>query len=77
MAALTSAELTDRVEIILEDGGNAIFTASDISSQLQESLKEISFFSPWEIRQSLFAVDDSREIDLSTIDNLIRVDRLE
>ena len=77
MAALTSAELTDRVEVILEDGSNAVFAASDISSQLQESLKEISFFSPWEIRQSLFAVDGSREIDLSTIDNLIRVDTLE
>ncbi|KKN70388.1 hypothetical protein LCGC14_0430830 [marine sediment metagenome] len=77
MAALTDAELTDRVEEILEDGSNAIFTAASISSQLQDDLKTVSFYKPWEIRQTLFARDGSRELSLSTIDNLIDIDEVE
>lgn len=77
MVALTSVELVDRVEEILEDSGNAIFTATPISSQLQDDLKTISFYRPWEIRQTLFARDGSRELSLATIDNLIEIDAVE
>ncbi len=74
---LTSAQLIDRCEEILEDSSNAVFTAASISSQLQDDLKKVSYYSPWMVRQSLFARDGSRELDISTIDNLRYVDVVE
>ncbi len=77
MIALTSAELVERTEVILEDTGNAVFLADAISSQLQDALKKASFYIPWMVRQTLFAIAGSRELDLSTIDNLRYIQDIE
>ena len=73
MAALTSAQLIDRTEEILEDSSNDIFTAAIASSTLQEVLKEASFYVPWEVEQTLFAVVASKDIDVSSFANLREV----
>jgi len=83
MAPKTSANLVDGAERILEDGtANTIFSATDIAAQLQDSLKELSEYSPWEIMQTKLMESShrlgeqltgnkGREIDISDIENLI------
>ena len=83
MAPKLESALVNGVERILEDGtSNLIFSATDISAQLQDSLKELSEYSPWEIVQTKLMEastrlgeqltgNKGREVDISDIENLI------
>jgi len=84
----TEAQLVDRISQILEDTGNAIFAdATQIQPQLQDSLKELSYYDPWIVRVIKMAENSAklgtkltghlgREIDLSDID-YIYIDKVE
>lgn len=77
MGTKTNAELIDRVEEILEDSGNAIFTAADISSQFQDSITEASEFVSQLVKHIIPVTNGSKIIDISGITGLIDVDRAE
>jgi len=87
MTKKTELQLINRTEQILEDESNVIFNVPTISSQLQDSLKELSWYKPWTVRYIKMAENSSklgtqltghvgREIDISDIDR-IRIKEVE
>jgi len=90
MTAKTNAEIVDRISQILEDTSNAIFAdAAQITPQIQDSLSELSAYKPLLVKHTKMAVNSAklgttlsgvhtgREIDISDIDRLRYIDRVE
>ena len=71
--ATTLASLTDRVEEILADSGNAIWTAGNIEEAIRQALHTYSKARPRHRETSLTLTADGREISTSTITDLVSV----
>jgi len=71
--ATTLATLTDRVEEILADTGNAIWSSDNIEEAIRQALHEYSQVRPQEKETSLTLAADGREVSTGTITDLIDV----
>ncbi len=71
--ATTLALLRDRVEEILADTGNAIWSTDNIDEAIRQALHEYSMARQNEKETSLTLTADGREISTSTITDLINV----
>ena len=71
--AATLATLRDRVELILADSGNAIWSTGDIDEGIRQALHEYSKTRPLRAVDTLSISADGREIDISSLTDLLSV----
>jgi non-ribosomal peptide synthetase component F len=71
--AATLATLRDRVEQILADTGNDIWTTDDIDEAIRRALHEYSKTRPYQQIGTLTLVADGRELDASTLTGILGV----
>ena len=69
----TLAQIRDRVELMLQDTGNAIYAAALIDECLQQALDQFNYVSPQGKETVLTLPGDGREIALDSITGLTRV----
>lgn len=69
----TLATLRDRVELILADSGNAIWSTDDIDEAIRQALHEYSKVRPQRANGTLDISADGREIDVSSLTGLLSV----
>ena len=69
----TLTTLRDRVELILADSGNAIWSTDDIDEAIRQALHEYSKTRPLRAVSTLSLGADSREIDVSSLSGLLGV----
>jgi len=75
--AMTHTEMVDRIEEILHDSSNAIWSASLIGAGITEVLKEISRYVPVLIKETLTTTDGERTLDVSTLVDVIDIVEVE
>lgn len=73
----TRAEIIDEIEQELQDTSNDIWTAAELGIILDHSLREISKYVPYQVKETVTTTADSRELDLSDITDLIGIEKLE
>jgi len=76
MALKAHATIVSDIQSLL--GGNTSdFTSAILTTRIAEGLQEFSKYSPLIMRETLYATDDSLELDISGIKNLLWVHALE
>lgn len=75
----TDSELKEEVAKSLGDTGLAYgtFASALIIQVVKESLSEFSRYHPYKVRESLLTTAETREVDISTLDDVIHVDYAE
>jgi hypothetical protein len=80
LAVLQSTEtlttLTDRIETRLQDSGNVRWSASDIQESIEQALEQWSRHDPAEAETDITLSANGREVDISSITGLVRVNRV-
>ena len=74
--AATLATLRDRVETMLADSGNAIWSSDDIDEGIRQALHEYSKTRPLKAESSLTLSATGREIDISSLTGLLDVSEI-
>jgi hypothetical protein len=75
-SSLTLATMRDRVELVLQDTGNAIWATGDIDEAITQVLEQYSRVKPdWAVGTITLAAA-GREVSLSTLTGLLRVDKV-
>ena len=77
MAKKTWSQLRDIIEQILEDETNATFDTTALDIFMRRGLEEISQYVPYIEKETATTTADSRVLDISSITDLIFIDRLE
>jgi hypothetical protein len=72
----TLATLRDRVELKLQDSGNAKWASGDIDEAIEEALEQYSRRNPQQKITTLTLAADGREVDVSSITDLWRVEKV-
>jgi hypothetical protein len=72
----TLSTLRDRVELKLQDSGNSKWDSGDIDEAIEEALEQYSRRNPQQKITTLTLAADGREIDVSTITDLWRVEKV-
>lgn len=80
LGVLTSTEtlttLTDRIETRLQDGSNERWDATDIAEAIEQALEQWSRHDPAEAETDITLAANGREIDISAVAGLVRVNRV-
>jgi hypothetical protein len=74
--AATLATLRDRVELMLADTGNAIWSTDDIDEGIRQAVHEYSKTRPLRSISTLTLSADGREIDASSLTGLLSVSEI-
>lgn len=74
--AATLATLRDRVEQILADTGNAIWSTDDVDEAIRNALHEYSGVRPLQAVGTVTLSADGREIDISSLSGLLGVSEI-
>jgi len=69
----TLAQIRDRVELMLQDTGNAIFTAALLDEAIQQALDQYNYVNPQGKETVITLPGDGREIALDSITSITRV----
>lgn len=72
----TLTTLRDRVELMLADSGNAIWSTGDIDEGIRQALHEYSKTRPLRAVSTLTLSADGREIDASTLTGILSVSEI-
>ncbi len=76
MALKTHATFLTDIQSLL--GSNTTdFSDAFLTLRIPEALQEFSRFTPFKVRETLATTDDSKELDITAIENLLWVDDLE
>ena len=75
-SAMTLTTMRDRVEIVLQDSGNATWAAGDIDEGITQAIEQYSRRRPQHAVGVITLAADGREISLSTLTGLVRVERV-
>jgi hypothetical protein len=75
-SSLTLTTLRDRVELVLQDSGNATWAAGDVDEGITQALEQYSRVKPDRAVSTLTLAAAGREISLSTLTGLIRVQKV-
>jgi len=73
----TRSEVVDAVEATLQDSSNVIFTAAEIGQKLDDCLVEIARYVPYRVRETLTTTADSRDLDISSVTDLLSIEAVE
>lgn len=72
----TMTTLTDRVEITLRDSTNQRFIEADIQEAIEKAVEQYSLYSPHHLIDDVALSAAGREIDISAITDLVRVEKV-
>lgn len=72
----TLTTLTDRVETRLQDSGNARWAAADVNDAIEQALEQWSRHDPYVTVGTVNLSADGREVDISSLTGLLRVERV-
>ncbi len=72
----TLATLTDRLETTLSDGSNERFPAADLEEAIEKAIDQYSLYSPHHLLDSVTLSSTGREVDISTLTDLVRVEKV-
>ena len=75
-SSLTLATLRDRVELVLQDTGNATWATGDIDEAVDQALEMYSRVKPDHAISTITLSADGREVDISTLTGLLRVEKV-
>lgn len=75
-SALTLTTLRDRVEVALQDSGNLIWAEADIEEAVRQTIEQYSRVKPDRAIHDLTLAATGREISISGISGLIRVEKV-
>ncbi|OGT28092.1 MAG: hypothetical protein A2Z17_07205 [Gammaproteobacteria bacterium RBG_16_66_13] len=75
-SAETLTTLRDRVELALQDSGNATWATGDIDEAIRRAISQYSRTNPYRAIATLTAASSTREFSLSSLTGLIRVERV-
>ena len=67
--------IRDRVELTLQDSGNAIWTTNQLDEAIMRAIEEYSTIDPYETNTSLTLAAAGREVDISSVTGRIRITR--
>jgi len=70
------ASIRDRVEVMLQDTGNATWVAGDIDEAIQEALERYTKINPAREIDTVTLAADGREIDISAITAYLSIERV-
>ena len=74
--ATGTPNLRDRVEARLQDSGNSRWSTDDTDEAIRTALEEYGQFQPYETVGTVALSADGREIDISSLTGLLRVERV-
>jgi hypothetical protein len=72
----TLTTLTDRVETLLQDSGNVKWAATDVNEALEQALEQWSRRKPQHKIGTVTLSSDGREINISSLTGLLRVEKV-
>ena len=72
----TLATLRDRVELVLSDTGNATWSTDTLDEAIKHAIDEYALVSPYRAITTLTLTADGREVDISSITNLLEIQRV-
>jgi hypothetical protein len=75
-SSLTLTTLRDRVELVLQDTGNAIWATGDLDEAITQTLEAYSRARPASAIGTITLSADGREIDISSLTGLLRVEKV-
>lgn len=76
MALKSHATIIDDIQSLL--GGNTTdFTDAILTTRIAEGLNELSRYTPHIVRETIVATEDSKELDITSIKDLLWIDALE
>jgi len=76
LGSATLATLRDRVEQVLQDTGNATWSTAELDEAIRHAIDEYAQVSPYKVIGTITLAADGREVSLSTLTNLIYVERV-
>lgn len=74
--ARTLTEVIAAISQKLQDTSNAVWTAAELKKYIQDALVEVAEYVPYEVKVTL-TTTASKELSVSTIEDLLRISRLE
>lgn len=75
-SALTLATMRDRVELVLQDSGNVKWAEGDIDEAITQAMEQYSRYKPNHAIGTVTLGADGREVSISTLTGLIRVEKV-
>lgn len=76
VSALTLTTARDRLEVVLQDSGNAIWATGDLDEALRQALEQYSRFRPAHAIGTITLAAAGREISISSLTGLLRVEKV-
>jgi len=67
------ATFVARLQVVLDDAGAAIWTSAELEAHIQRALRDLSHHVPREQKTTKATVNGSRDLDISTLTERIRV----
>lgn len=75
-SSATLTTLRDRVEVTLQDASNERWSADDLDEAIRKAVEQYSRRNPHQLIATINLSSDSREIDISGISGLLRVEKV-
>jgi hypothetical protein len=75
--AKTLTQIRDTARDILRDAGKTDFSDAQLAAYIEDCLREISEYVPYEKKETLTTTANSKELDISAIEDLLGVDKIE
>lgn len=75
-SSLTLDTLRDRVEVVLQDTGNATWSEDDLEEAVRQALEQYSRHKPQHAISTITLSANGREIDISSLTGLLRVEHV-
>jgi len=76
VTAKTHSEIRDAIEAILRDSTNTVWTTAEIDQQIEYALDEVSGYVPYLVKdESLTFASATRELDISSVQDIIYIDK--
>ncbi len=74
--ARTLAQLIDKCEQELQDTANSVWSVAELTQYIKDALIEVAFYVPYNVKATL-TTTASKELSVSTIEDLLAISRLE
>lgn len=76
VSAETLTTLSDRVELTLFDAANERYAAADVEEAIEKAIDQYSLYSPHHLLDSVTLSSAGREVDISSLTDLVRVEKV-
>lgn len=74
--ATSTPNLRGRLETILQDSGNAIWSTDDLDEAIRWALEQLTSYNPFHAIDTVTLGSDGREVDISTLSDILRIEKV-